>query len=467
MIVYKKRKSKNLPLRTIYREGANFFLIVLAGISVCLSSCNESSVIGLNVQPVNDLLNVAYIDTTTLFTKTVKADSLRTDQALIFTAEALLGKYQDPVFGEATASVYTQLGLTTLAPLFGASPLIDSVILSLVYDPAYYGKKKRAEQRVNVHFLSEDINIATNHYSNNTLTIYSEDIATNHKFIPRPTDSISIDNLMLKPQLRIPLDKNFGQSMLDNPGNLASNSVFQTIVKGLYITTENTTGLVNGEGNILHFKLADAQSKLTLFYHSNSIDSLQFNPKKYSLGLGSVGRFSHFSHDYSAVDAGLAAQLGVNPPVQNDVVFIQSMAGLKTKIELPYIMNWVKSGEIAVNKAELVIKVDMAATYQLDTFAAPTQLILFGINDDGTNYVLPDYAEGTNYFGGIYNSTTHEYRFNIARYIQQVLTGKRKNNGLSLLASNGALNANRVVIGGGGGGTSYQMKLNMICTKLH
>ncbi|MES2395113.1 MAG: hypothetical protein V4549_03885, partial [Bacteroidota bacterium] len=126
----------------------------------------------------------------------------------------------------------------------------------------------------------------------------------------------------------------------------------------------------------------------------------------------------------------------------------------------------VNAGAIAINKAELVIKVDVTSTYMLDTFAAPTKLVLFGINDDGTNYVLPDANEGDNYFGGTYNSTTHEYRFNIARYIQQVLTGKIKNNGLHLLAGSGAINANRVVIGGGGSSSLYRMKLNIGYTKL-
>ncbi len=462
MIIDNKRIFQFLPLRNSHLEGANFFLIFIVSILISLTSCDESSVIGLNVQPVNDLLNVAYIDTTTLITKTLRADSLRTDEILIFTGDALLGKYRDPVFGTATASLFTQLGLTTFSPTFGTNPSIDSVVLSLVYDPAYYGKTKRARQKVNVYYLAEDLNNTISYYSNNTLNIFSSDLANNYVFVPHPTDSIHFPNQVLKPQLRIPLDKNnIGQFILDHPSDLVSNASFQSLIKGLYITTENTTGLGIGEGNILHFKLADAQSLLTLYYHNASNDSLHFD-----LNLGNVARFSHFSHDYSTIDANLASQLSVTAPQQNDAAFIQSLAGVKTKIEFPYIMNWVKSGATAVNKAELVVKIDMGATYQLDTFAAPAQLVLFGINDDGTDYVLPDYAEGSIYFGGVYNSTSHEYRFNIARYIQQVLTGKKSNTGLHLLASNGALSANRVVIGGGKKSSPYQMKLNIAYTKL-
>lgn len=464
MVLNNKRISEILP-RLL---GAKFFLILLVSISISITSCDESSVVGLDVQPANDLLNVDYQDTTTLITKTLKVDSLRTDETLIITADALLGIYQDPVFGEATASLYTQLRLPTNNPLFGTSPVIDSVVLSLVYDPAYYGKRQRVEQKVNVYQVLEDIKGENSYYSNKTLTVNALDLANNYGFVPEPSKSITILNEVLKPQLRIPLDTAFGQTILSNQttANLASNAAFQSFMKGLYITTKNTAGLNYSEGNILHFKMADAQSKLTLYYHNVSDDSL-----KYDLSLGSVARFSFFTHDYSTgIDANLAAQLSTTPPppAQNDVVFIQAMAGVKTTIELPYLMNWINAGAIAINKAELVIKADLTpnATYLLDTFAAPTKLVLFGINDDGTNYVLPDANEGDNYFGGTYNSTTHEYRFNIARYIQQVLTGKRKNNGLHLLAGSGAINANRVVIGGGGSSSLYRMKLNIGYTKL-
>ena len=462
--MYNKRMSKILPRLLV---GAKFFLVLLLSISISITSCDESSVVGLDVQPANDLLNVNYQDTTTLITKTVKVDSLRTDEALLISADALLGSYLDPVFGRTTASLYTQLRLPTNNPLFGTAPVIDSVILSLVYDPIYYGKRIRVEQKVNVYKVSEDIKGENSYYSTNSLSVEAFDLANNYGFIPEPSKSITISNELLKPQLRIPLDISFGQAILDKQTttDLASNTAFQSFVKGIYITTEGTTGLNTAEGNILRFKMADAQTKLTLYYHNAAADSL-----KYDLALGSVARFSRFTHDYStAVDGNLAAQLHTTPPpVQNDVVFIQSMAGIKTTIEFPYIMNMIKSGAIAINKAELVIKADLTpnSTYMLDTFAAPTRLVLFGTNDDGTNYVLPDANEGDTYFGGSYNASAHEYRFNIARYIQQVLTGKRKNNALHLIASSGAINANRVVIGGGGSNSNYQMKLTIGYTKL-
>lgn len=459
MILFDKRELKILP----WLAGAKFFLIAMVLLSVFVVSCDESSVVGLDVQPTNDLLDVTGIDTTTLITRTVKMDSLRTDETYLQTY-ALLGTYIDPVFGKSAASIYTQLKLSTENPDFGINPKIDSVVLSLVYDSSYcYGNIDQVAQNISVIPVLEDLKMENSYYSNNSSFIFIADLANNYQFIPNPTKNVTILGESLKPQLRIPLTNNIGQYILDNQGteNLSSNAAFQSFFQGLNITTENTASLNNGEGNIMRFTLADSQSKLTLYYHHDTANSLQ-----YDFGMSDVARFSGFTHDFTAVDADLASQLGATPPAQNDVVFIQSMAGTKVKIEMPYLMNWNKSGPITINKAELVIKINTDANYELSTFAAPEKLMLYGIDNDGNDYVLPDVDEPRpNYFDGAYNATTQEYRINISRYIQQVLLGERKNNGLHLLALKGAINANRAVIGGGGNGSIYQMKLNITRTK--
>lgn len=453
--------------------GTKFFFILSLGAGICLTSCDESSVVGLDVQPENDLLNVGYQDTTTIYTLTQKGDSLITDESLITTGLGLIGKYIDPIFGTSSASMYTQVRLPSniAATTFGTLPVCDSIILSLVYEGTAYGKKDRKQQKLNVYQLTESMNTATTYYSTNTLSKNSMDLtaANGYLFYPRLLDSVTTTtiagDIKLKPQLRAPLDNSFGQLLLNNQttGNLANNTAFQDFFNGIYITTENTATL-SGEGNILHFKMGE--SKITLYYHNSN--ATNNDTLSYDFSLGSVARFNHFEHDYTTVDPLLDAQINVaSPPAQNGTVFIQSMSGVRSKIEFPYLMNWVSGGLIGVNKAELVISVDTSvATYMRDTFAAPSALILFGINDDGTTFAIPDAFEGATYFGGTLNSSTVQYRFNIARYIQQVLDGKRNNNGLYILASNGAVFANRVVIGGASS-TTRPMKLNLTYTKLH
>lgn len=440
-----------------------FFLYLLISFSILFTSCDESSVVGLDVQPTNDIFNVSSQDTTTLITKTVREDSLRTDETTISGATSLIGKYIDPIFGESSASLYTQVALSTniASSSFGTNPVCDSIVLSLVYDPSYYGEKPPKQQTIDVLELTAAIPAGTK-YSNKTLTTTNTIMATSYNFVPKPTDSVTVYGVKLKPQLRVPLDVSFGQRLL-NEGvsgtGLVNNAAFVNYLKGIYITTGNTSSLAIGEGNIMNFKMAE--SKITLYYKNDAVDSL-----KYDLGLGGVSRFSHFSHNYSGAHADLTAQLSATPSAQNDKVFLQAMAGVKVKIEMPTLMHWNDSGAVAINKADLVIKVDPSSTYQLDVFAAPGAFVLFGIDDTGSNFFLPDAFEGSNYFGGGYNSITKEYHFNISRYVQQVLEGKLKNNGLHLLVSGGGVSGSRVVVGGGGAGAN-QMKLNITYTKLH
>lgn len=450
-----------------------FFLILFLSISIVQISCNKASEVGLNVQPSTDLLYVNFIDTTLLITRTVKEDSLRTDQYQTVdeygyqASYGLLGKYIDPVFGTSNASIYTQVRLpSSLSDTsFGVSPVCDSIILSLIYDSPCYGKKARKVQTVSVYELLNGINSGS-YYSNISLSNTGVDLANGHSFTPRPLDSIYVLGVKSRPQLRIPLNTAFGQNLLNNQntGNLFNNAAFQNFMKGLYITTENTAGLSITEGNIMRFFMES--SSMTIYYHNNANDSL-----KYDFSLASTSRITHFSHDYYSVsNIDLASQLSSNPPSQNSTVYIQSMAGLKTKVEMPTLMDWVKKGPIAINKAELILKVDTSsATYQLDTFAAPNSLIVYGINDDGTSYKLPDYSPNPVFFDYSYNSKTHEYHLNISRHIQQILDGIRKNNGLYITMPHFsfATSANRVIIGGGASGNPYQMKLNISYTKLH
>jgi len=421
----------------------------------------------------------------------------------------LLGKYIDPNVCTTSSSIYTSLKLSTVltSTSFGTNPIIDSIVLSLVYDTTVYGKKDRKQQTLNIYQLTEVMDKDKVYASNNSLSKSSYAIA-NQNFIPKPFDSVLIwgkkekpqlrikmdnnfgqtilnnqttgnlvDNTALqnfikgfkkeKPQLRIKMDNNFGQTILNNQttGNLVDNTALQNFIKGFYITTENTNLSSPGDGNILKFKMGDAQTKLTLYYRNTAADSL-----RYDFGFSGVSRFLSFNHNYSGanVDAALTTQLNSTAINQNSTIYIQSMAGIKAKVQIPWLKKLNDSGMVSINKAELVIKLDQTSTNYLDTFAAPKSLIIFGINDDGTSYIIPDAVENPAYYNydGTYNKTTKEYRFNMNRYVQQILTGKKENNGFYILAQSGAVNANRVIIGGGGTG-NYQMKLNITYTKLH
>lgn len=448
-------------------NGTKGFLIFCFTVTTAFYSCDESSVIGLDIQPANDLLRFNFLDTTTVVTRTIKMDSLLSDvhvPTLLSTGTLLLGTYQDPVFGKTSNSIYTQLSLTTNNPNFGSSPQVDSVVLSMVYDPSYYGKTQMANQTVSVYRLTGDINSSSYYYSSDSIAYdYLSDLAGSYTFRPAPLDSVTIMGstgaTVLKPQIRIPISNSLGAELLAHQTDLVSSSSLQAFMKGLFITTQNSSPL-SGDGNLLKMHMTDPQSRLTVYYSSGSGQS-----QSYDFSLAGAGRFSRFKHDYSSADASIQAQLASSSG-NNNRVFIQGTSGLKVKVDFPYIMDWLKEGAIAINKAELVVKIDQDPLFQKDTFSVPLNLVVFGIYDDGTNYALP-LVSGDPGMDGSYNSSTLEYHFNLTRYVQELLIGKAHNNGLHMLVASGAYYPNRVVIGGGDdSGSLYQMKLNLSYTKL-
>ena len=74
--------------------------------------------------------------------------------------------------------------------------------------------------------------------------------------------------------------------------------------------------------------------------------------------------------------------------------------------------------------------------------------ILLGFNADNTTYLLPDYYEGSGYFGGTYNSSNQTVTFRVTEYLQSIIMEKKDNNGLCLGINGAAYNASRLVING-------------------
>jgi hypothetical protein len=452
---------------------AKFFLILSVSALIYLSSCNKASLLGLDVQPENDLIDAQYEDSLTLLTQTIKEDTLRTDANLV-PSTCLLGMYQDPVFGQSSASFYSQLRMFSNAPTFGTSPVCDSVRLSLVYYDMY-GKKVTHKQTLSVYELTEDLDINAAYFSNQTKQKSPTDIA-NYIFNPRPKDSVTVNKVKYAPQLRAVLSTSFGQKILNlDSANLATNENFIKAIKGLYITTENTGTLPPSEGNIIQFYMNT--SSLNIYYTYKRTGKAD-TTGEFDLGLAGIARFTHFEHPYLTggnPDPDIVKQLSLSPPAQNEVNYVQGMAGVKTRVKIPNLVKWGKKDFIAVNRAELVIK---SMVSRKDTFALPPKLSLYAVNDDGvTSSVLPDEFEGVNYFGGFMDTTDvttnyPSYHFTITRYVQQLISERRLNNGLFITATGGYSTPYRIVFGGGaatligGGDNKYQMKLKITYTKL-
>lgn len=441
---------------TKYIRYIFFFALITLAVS-CKKKTPEN--IGLPFIPGEDLLNAAFTDTLTLVAHTVKDDSLPTNKV----TPLLLGNINDPIFGITQSSIFTQFSLSKTSPDFGTNPVLDSAVLSLVYNNTggkgqYYGTLY--PQKFDVYELSEAMSSTATYYSDTLMPYYTTQ-QIGSKTITLNIDSIDIGDTLPKypPHLRVTLSKEMFQNFLDKPvytSSYSSNDNFKTVFRGIYVVSSANTP--SGEGAILYMNMTNAYSRITLYYKNDSTDSLYY----YFRITTDEARFSHFDHDYS-MTTDVQNQLNTADNIPETKVFVQPMAGVRTKITMPYISDLFKNGKISINKAELILPVDPNSI--TTPFTAHAKLVATIADSTYGPVIMPDYFEGATYFGGDYDSTKKEYRFNIARYVQQVLNGTRKNQGLYIITNARPTTANRVQLMGGNALTN-RMRLKISYTPL-
>ena len=116
---------------------------VLALVVAVLFSCNDASVLGSNILPAENNLEVDFTDTISLISSTIKIDSTRVydPNPSLQPGRYITGRVEDPVFGIYSSNIYTQFELLTTNPDF-SNAVLDSVVLLLAYDNTggFYGE---------------------------------------------------------------------------------------------------------------------------------------------------------------------------------------------------------------------------------------------------------------------------------------------------------------------------------------
>ncbi len=377
-----------------------------------LFSCKKDPYeVGIALLPSTDTLNIKVTDTCTVQAFSIRQDTIRSDKSTLLT----LGSMLDPVFGRLTASLYSQVLLSSEGVDFGKSPTLDSLVLMLEYSN-HYGDTL-ARQNVKVYELSDDLHYDSIYYTNKTLATYPTLLA-DQDFTPRPADSVKVYRTKLAPHLRINLSKltNYlGNKILQAPAaSLATNTAFLAFMKGLYIKSTPA----NSHSAILNFSITSGLSKMVVYYHN------QTDPKNDSLNFdipinASCGRFTHVDHNsYLEASTDLKQQIINRDSAQGTrQLFLQGMAGVKVKVKFPFMKNLGKGKKIAINEAMLEITNAQSDT----TFAPPTSLLLLRQDSVGRIANMIDLNEGTGYFGGTYNPTARTYRFRITQHMQKII----------------------------------------------
>ncbi len=434
------------------------YLLGLSMIILLISACNKKpEQVGLGLQPASVELSVLFDNTSGLLAHSVREDSVRTDGNAIKTA--MLGSMLDPTFGKTTAQIFSQFRLSENGHNFGDTlVIVDSLVLSLTYS-GFYGDTL-SPQTIRVFELSEDMDPDTSYYSHQSIAYDGNEIAS-VTFVPAPADSVTVGDDLEAPQLRIPLSMEFAEKIITaNATVFDDNESWLEFMKGLCITTEP----VSSAGGILLFDMLASNSLLTIYYRSGiSADTLSFE----FLSNSNCARFTAFDHnDYLEASPELRAQIIDGDTSQGENrFFLQGMGGVKAQLRLPDLEKYFEDGPVAINEAKLIFNV-----YDIGSeLAAPPQLGLAMIDEDGDYVPLPDASEVSSYYGSYLNDAETQYYFRISRYVQQILTGQSENYPLALLVSGGSFRPNHVIFHGTGETQNADMRmiLNVTYTKVN
>jgi hypothetical protein len=435
------------------------YFTIVALLSLLINSCTkELTPIGLGLLEPQDLLSMGYTDTVQINAFSIPDDSVYTHNLSINNVNyAQIGSMYDPVFGRTTANFYSQVYLTQSRTRFGTNPQFDSAYLYLPYHSSY--GDTISNMTFHVYRLTESIVDSLTSYSYSTVSYDPNPIGV-VTFQPRPHDSAFYGGEKQAPVLRIPINSKFGNSILSiSDTNLLNTSAeFIKSFKGICIIAEpqNTTG----KGSIVTFAMPADYFKLQMYYH-NPGDTL----KTYNFAIStSCSRFQNYNHyGYAEAIPMVKDQLAGNTSLGKQFLFAQGLGGAKIKIEFPYLQKWFDTEKIVINDAQLILGNASVS----DVFKNPAYISLRGIGENGSTspFSIIDESEDAGYFDGSYNASTNSYRFRLTRYIQQVLTGKAKNNGLHLIIPASTVNGSRLILNGTSSPQS-DLKLYLRYTKL-
>lgn len=419
-------------------------------VSFLLMGCKKAEFSEVDFNPPNDKMGVVQTDTFSLEASTITEPYLRTDYNQI----QMLGSLNDPIFGKTEAAIATQFSIPTINPNFSGA-VVDSVVLCLAYE-TQYGSTSNALS-YEVFEITEPLS-DTLFYSNKIPVFSAINLTSGIQAgIPRIKDSVFVEGKNQAPHIRIRLNKSLGEKLFALPTSAYDNhSNFVSHFKGLYIKAYTINP--SDTGTVIGYNLLSTTgwSNLTVYYTLN--DTVH---KRYRFTISSSCKsYSVFTHNYAGTQI---ANDTASTTKGSERLYLQALAGLKVKIKIPGLETMKTMGRFSIAKAELIIPIENSGNAYL---SPPSKLNMAAFKQDGSLSFLTDAPaitggggglENESYFGG--NLSNNQYRFNIARYVQEIITGQRTQYGLCLVISGAATRGNRVVLKGTGKHLPERMKL--------
>ncbi len=363
-------------------KSARSFALLLFASAFLITACNDPKEIGL---PQGQSLGVFFRDNFNIRASTVLADSVITSGSNYLLANyrnyslienyLLVGKASDLQTGTVTATSYFQPDYLNPAesPTFEAGATVDSLVMELPYDYVY--GDSTVEQQLTVHLLERAIESRV-HYGFEDLA-HSPQAVGSVVYKPTPRAARRVVRIHLLPSVASMLVSLSGKSLQE----------FQAAFNGFAL-------VANGDPNgaVIAYRastLRQLNSSIRIYYNESG------NAKTYAypISSGSDIQPSFFNrivgNRVGTVLESIRSRSDVlQASAQNgEAVYLQGGTGLMARLDLGNLNELRQLGNIAINKAELIV-------HQLAVNKLPvtTQLMLYESNVQGNLLRDPERA---------------------------------------------------------------------------
>lgn len=415
----------------MWRKSIMLSATFFCALFVIFACKKKSPNIGQNNLDQNTLLSSGVLDTFTINTYSYLPDSVISSNP----AFAVLGSYNDPVFGTYNAEFYTQVRLAGLNPDFGdvSAITVDSFVLSLEYI-GYYGKT--GTQIIEVYEMGEDIDDTSSYYSFSTVAPLNGTNLVKSGFSTYdldPTKLTVIDGDTVNSQLRIRLDESKAMEFINEAATGASftdNDAFLQYFKGFHVKTNN--GLQSpGDGGAFYFAMAQPESNLTIYYTQNG------DQNKYDFSINSASAlFNHVDIDNTMTDV----ETVLNDTVSGNVQFYAQAFGARAVIEMPGLDSLPKNA--IVHEAYIEIPV----SYQTGADYSPGFDVSVAFRPDRNSSQLAGVSIQSG--DAAYDDYRKSIRINLRDHIQAMIYNGVENNGIIISPLLYNTSADRIIFNG-------------------
>lgn len=353
-----------------------------------------------------------------------KVNSIQTNNL----SNYILGVHNHPVFGESSASVVTQLALSTADPEFGENVQLDSVVMTIPYfstdttsatgdeilyelDSIYGDESFKLSVYETSYFLADydpdaGFEQRQKYYSNQQdlieQNIVGNPLYVNESFKPSALSITSYevgedgenDTITSGPAFRIKLPVNyFQQKIIDKEGSaeLLNNGNFKNYLRSLFIKAESNSS--GGSQILLNFNDQNQSPKISLYYRKDSEIEGETDPVRasFDLTMRNLNRFNTFTGDFPEnITQDIQAQ---SQETGAENIYLKAQEGSMAVIELfpdANVLADIREEELLVNEAELTFYVNEG----LSGGDQPRRLYLYDLTN---NAILLDYALDVTY----------------------------------------------------------------------